>query len=366
VKRKKILVLCPSPEGTNPGQRLKYEQYFQSWRDAGYDVTVASFQTQRFWDIIYKTGFVVEKILWTVVGYLRRVRDLFRIPFYDGLYIYMAVTPFGPPFFEWLVHKLNPRIIFDIEDMAFMTHTSAANKWIAKLKGSRKYIFLMKHARFVITSTPSLSEYVAQYNKKVNDITATFNTDRFTNVPEYVKRDVTIIGWTGSHSTIPYLHILDDVFRKVAALRSIKIRVISNAHYECKGVNVENVKWTEEKEVWDLHQMDIGVYPVPKEEWVLGKSGCKAITYMSVGLPAVSTAYGNVVKKVVDNGVNGFLADNEDEWVELLIKLIDDVELRRQTGMAGREKVVNEFSIIANIKKYLDAFEVAYGKTFAK
>ena len=32
-KIKKILVICPYPENTAPGQRLKYEQYFDFLRD---------------------------------------------------------------------------------------------------------------------------------------------------------------------------------------------------------------------------------------------------------------------------------------------------------------------------------------------
>lgn len=355
-ERKKILVLCPSPFGTNPGQRLKYEQYFESWKEAGYDVTVSSFQTQRFWDIIYKPGHIPEKIFWTIFGYLRRLLDLFRIPFYDGLYIFMSVTPFGPPIFETLVATLNKKIIFDVEDMAFMPNASEANKWIVKLKGSTKYFYLMKKAKFVITSSVGLTEFVKKYNENAIDITATFNTDRFLPVKDFSNKEVTTIGWTGSHSTVPYLHILDNVFRQVAQKRKIKVLVISNSHYECEGVNVENIPWREATEVEDLHKIDIGVYPVPKEPWVLGKSGCKTITYMSIGIPSVSTCYGNVVRTVVTDKESGFLADSEQEWVDLLIDLIDNVSLRQRIGENARKRAEEFFSVKANRKIYLEVF----------
>lgn len=363
MKKKRILILCPSPVGTNPGQRLKYEQYFDSWKKAGYTIHVSPFQTQRFWKVIYKEGYIFEKIFWTCFGYFRRFLDLFTIPFYDGIYIFMSVTPLGPPIFERLVCSLNPRVVFDMEDMAFMAHTSKANKWVSKLKGTGKYIYLMKKARYVITSAPGLTDFVKKYNNNVNHITATFNTDRFLPVSSYQKKEVTTIGWTGSHSTMPYLHLLDNVFKKLAKLRSIKVLAISNSTYTCDGVEVENIPWKEDSEISDLHRIDIGVYPVPKEPWVLGKSGCKAITYMSVGVPSVSTAYGNVVTTVVDNNVNGFLADTEEDWLNYLTKLIDDVNLRKQIGEQGRAKAVAEFSVKANTKKYLDIFEQVYGTT---
>ena len=67
-KPKKILVICPHPEDTAPGQRLKYEQYFESWRDAGYELTISPFMTNRFWKVVYQKGHLLEKIFWIFVG----------------------------------------------------------------------------------------------------------------------------------------------------------------------------------------------------------------------------------------------------------------------------------------------------------
>ena len=92
-KNKRVLVLCPSPEGTAATQRLKYEQYLGLLKEQGYNFTISSFQTQRFWEIIYKPGRTVEKIFWTLVGYLRRSIDLLRAPFYDAVFVNLWVTP---------------------------------------------------------------------------------------------------------------------------------------------------------------------------------------------------------------------------------------------------------------------------------
>jgi glycosyltransferase involved in cell wall biosynthesis len=352
MSKKRILVLCPSPQGTNPGQRLKYEQYFSSWESAGFEVVTSPFQTDRFWKIIYHPGYFIEKVFWTFWGYVRRIFDLFRVPFYDGVYIFLWVTPLGPPIMEYIVSKLAKHLIYDIDDMVFLGDTSSVNSWVSKFKGTKKMGVLMKNADYVVVCTPKLDEYVAQFNSKRIDISSTFDTNRFVAIDDYSKKEVTTIGWTGSHSTVKYLHLLDNVFRTVAKLRKIRLVVISNSTYTCEGVDVTNIPWSEVNEINDLHKIDIGVYPIPKNEWVLGKSGCKAITYMSCAIPAIATAYGTNFR-VIQNNVDGFLVDTDEEWVSTIIKLIDDQELRKQIGKKGREKVINEFSVKANEGKYL-------------
>ncbi len=77
LKKKKILVVCPHPENTAPGQRLKYEQYFETFRSNGYEIIVSPFMTDDFWNIVYKEGFLLKKIVLTLFGYCVRFKDLF-------------------------------------------------------------------------------------------------------------------------------------------------------------------------------------------------------------------------------------------------------------------------------------------------
>ena len=51
--KKRILVICPFPQGVAAGQRLKYEQYFDDWTGNGYDVVVSNFMDNDLWEIVY-------------------------------------------------------------------------------------------------------------------------------------------------------------------------------------------------------------------------------------------------------------------------------------------------------------------------
>lgn len=349
---KKILVICPAPEKVYPSQRLKYEQYFPHWQEAGYSITIAPFMTHRLWAVLYKNGYFFTKFILTLWGYMRRIADVFRAPFYDLVYIHLWVTPFGGSMFEWLVKLANPHIVYDIDDAVFKGHKSKMNWFIAFLKGKKKIFTLMKIAKHVIVCTKYLEEEALKHNKNVTDISSTFDTNRFIPLKEYEKRDVVTLGWTGSHSTMAFLHLLDEAIQEVARQRKIILRVICDRDFELEGVQIENIRWTEQNEVADLHGMQIGLYPTPKEEWVLGKSGLKGLTYQSCGIPCVATAFGSNLENF-EQGVTGFLADTTEEWVKYILLLIDDEKLRERIGKAGRQNVMNNFSVEANKPKYL-------------
>ena len=359
MKKKKVLILCPSPRGTAATQRLKYEQYLDLLEKQGYEFTISSFQTNRFWDIVYKPGRTVEKIGWTAIGYLRRAGDLLRAPFYDAVFVNLWVTPLGFPFFERILFFFNKNVIYDIDDMLFLDKKQQGKvTLIQRLKGRRKPLTLMKHSSYVIVCTTKLEEIANAINKNKNaiDISSTFDTDRFTPVSDYEQKEIITIGWTGTHSTIPFLETLQPMLMAVSKQRKIRLLVIANKEYKMKDVPTEFIPWRAETEVQDLHHFDIGLYPIPANEWSLGKSSLKALTYMAIAIPFVATAYGTNYR-IMQQGVQGFMALSEEEWTESIIRLIDDVELRRRMGQAGRKTVEELYSVKANFSKYLQVFK---------
>ena len=223
---------------------------------------------------------------------------------------------------------------------------------------------MMKHAGYVIVCTPKLEEIALQLNKnrRVVDISSTFDTQRFIPVDTYENREVTTIGWTGTHSTLPFLETLQPVLSEVSRQRKIKLLVIANKPYEMKDVPTEFIPWSAESEVKDLHKLDIGLYPIPANEWSLGKSSLKALTYMAIAIPFVATAYGTNYR-VMQNGVQGFMASSDKEWIDALLKLIDDATLRKRMGLAGRRTVEELFSVNANFPKYLQVFKTVISRS---
>ncbi len=66
--------------------------------------------------------------------------------------------------------------------------------------------------------------------------------------------------------------------------------------------------------------------------------------------------------EIVQDGVNGFLADSEGEWIEKLSRLFEQPLLRKQLGLAGRKTVEDSFAAGVYVPQYLDIFKHAVSK----
>lgn len=352
--KKKVLILCPYPEDVAPSQRLKFEQYYKFFREAGYELSIRPFVSRNFWKVIYKKGHYFQKIGYTALGYLGRLRDIFGLKKYDIVYVHLWVTPLGPPLFEKLVRRFSRKIIFDIDDLVYLKGIkSKASPLISSLKGTNKPLYMMRVADHVITCTPYLDEFVRKVNLHTTDISSTVDTNQYIARTEYsIRSGKLVIGWSGSLSTSKYLHLLDDVFRELAKKIDFKLLVIGDPDFFIEGIDVESIGWSKEQELSTISRFDIGVYPLPDEEWVYGKSGLKAIQYMAMGIPTIATAIGANFR-VIENTRSGFLVKAKDEWVQKILELAHDISLRQELGKNARLRVEEYFSIQANKSTYI-------------
>lgn len=354
MRTKKILFLSPYPFGKAPSQRLKFEQYYGYFEEHGFELKTSSFIDDKLWDVVYKPGKIIQKIIGTLRGYLRRIKDLLTIRNYDIVYIHLWVTPLGPPIFEWLVHLFAKKIVYDIDDMIYLNNTQ--NRFIDKFKGRNKPLALMRFADAIIVCSPFLQNFCKKYNDHVTTILATYNTDA-TSPKTHAVKEITTIGWTGTHSTMKYLSIVAEALADLSKIRKIEFLVICNTPYQNKAIPVRNITWTAEHEISDLKQIDIGLYPLEKEEWVLGKSGNKALAYMNVGIPCIATDFGTNAL-VIQHKEDGFLTDNtKEDWMQWLLYLVDNPNERIRIGQNARKSVETKFSVQANRQTYLNVLK---------
>jgi glycosyltransferase involved in cell wall biosynthesis len=82
---------------------------------------------------------------------------------------------------------------------------------------------------------------------------------------------------------------------------------------------------------------------------------------MALGIPTICSPVG-VNSEIVQDGVNGFLASTEDEWVEKLTALLRSAELRKRFGLAGRQTVEAKYSARSQVPRVMEIFQSVVNK----
>lgn len=357
----KVLFIEPYPiEG--PSSRYRVEQYIPYFRKSGIKCIVRPFVSLKFYKILYKRGFYFRKVLFFLQSSLKRFIDIFIAIRCDVIFIHLEAFPFGPPLFEWLLAKFDKKIIYDLDDAIYLRTTSSANRFLKNFKWPSKIKEIIKMSKHVITCNEYLANYARKFNKNVTTIHTLVDIDKFVPKNKDVTHDITI-GWIGSHSTTPYLVGLKNVFFRLSKKFKFNLKIVGAADHNIKidGIKIINLDWNLKDEIEQFQSLDIGVYPLPNDEWIRGKTGFKTIQYMSVGVPCVVSKVGTN-KDIIKDGINGFLVETEDEWVEKLSRLIEDTELRKKIGLAGRETVKEKFSLTVNVPRYFEILQKIYNE----
>ncbi len=360
---RRILFLVPYPLHESPSQRFRFEQYFDILKDHGYAYTTQSFLDSLNWKVFFQSGKSLTKLKAIVAGFVKRMIVLFKSPMYDFVFIHREVTPLGPPVFEWLLAKVFRRkIIYDFDDAIWLTDR-LNEPWILGLaKWRTKVASISSWAYKVSCGNEYLCNYAALYNKNVVYNPTTIDTENLHNPALYktINRETNKIriGWTGSHSTLKYLKEIELVLQRILLdYPQVEFVVIADQAPALKAIpSLKFVPWNSDTEIKDLIQIDIGIMPLPDDQWAKGKCGFKALQYMSLGNPAVASPVG-VNSRIIHQGVNGFLCSTPDEWENAIRRLIDDPELRKIMGENGRKTILENYSVVSNAGNFLSLFE---------
>jgi glycosyltransferase involved in cell wall biosynthesis len=358
----RLLALVPSLYDKSPGQRYRLEQWEPLLRERGVDITYAPFECAELNDVVYKQGQIAKKLRLVVQALGRRAALLSKLTNYDVIYLHREAALLGPAVFERLIHRSGVPIVFDFDDAIFLSYKSPSNGYLSYLKFAGKTKTNCRLAAHVMVGNPYLAEYARQFNQNVSIIPTTIDTDKYKPVNIEDASGPVVIGWTGSHSTVQHLDTLRSALAKLAQRESIRLRVIGTPNYQIEGVEFETIMWRSETEVEDLSAADIGIMPLPDDNWARGKCGAKALQFMAMGIPTVCSPVG-VNTDIIQDNENGLIANSEEEWIEKLSLLIRSRELRARLGKAGRQTIEQRFSAAVQAPRVYEVLESVVRKS---
>lgn len=334
--------------------RYMVYDYLEYYKQAGIECVVSPLFDDHYFDfgvVERPTGpaEIVGHSSYFVSRVLNRLRYVLTSSQYDLVAFEKELLPYFPYGFEVLLRRLQPKTIVLFDDATYVYYRQHPYR-LVRFLCHQKIERIMRTTAHVIVWNQQLGRYAHQFNPNVSVVNSGIDLRRYRikNCQDGKGSggQQTVIGWIGAPANFPYLHALEDAFRELSNSYDVEFRVISSQDYVSPNIRTVNTPWSIETEVDSLLSLDIGVMPLLDDDWTRGKSGAKAIQYMGVGVPVVSSAVG-VAMDLIQDGVNGFLATSTQEWVDKLGRLIENPSLRREMGLQGRQTVETAYSIQA-------------------
>jgi glycosyltransferase involved in cell wall biosynthesis len=355
----RVLVLTPYPYGTTAGPRSSFELWERVLPGAGISLEYAVFETPRLHEIIYQRGRFVEKAFEMGRAYAEFVAKVRDVREYDAILVNREATLIGPAWVErWVARQRRP-LIYLLDDPLYIRYRSPANGWLSYLKAPGKVGTLCRLSSVVLANSPSHVAFARRHNANVWEIPSVVDADTYTGWSSMEGRDGRVcIGWSGSPSTAVNLRLIERPLRTLGCREDVGLLFIGASDFGLPDVPHTAVPWRAESEVADLRRIDIGLLPVQSTPWAPHKFYLKLVQYMALGIPPVATPLGsNPV--VIEDGVTGFLANDEAGWLRALERLVDDRELREQCGRRAAEAAHRHYTLQANAEKIVAAFRSA-------
>ncbi len=353
---KKILFIGLHRPMRSPSQRFRFEQYIDYLSANDFECKQAYLLNAHDDKIFYSQGHYLGKVLILIKSILILIREAFFSK-YKVVYVQREAFMLGTAFFEKQFAKRS-KLIFDFDDAIWIPAVSTNNQSLSFLKNASKTSQIITVADMVFAGNTYLADYAAQYNNNVKIIPTTLNTDYHKKTKTKAPNKPICIGWSGSFSTIPHFESAIPILLQLKQKYGDKIyfKVIGDAQFKNEDLNIKGVAWTLDSEIKELEEFDIGIMPLPDDQWTKGKCAFKGLSYMAMGIPTVMSAVG-VNAEVVAEGENGFLIHKQEEWITKLSALIENKELREQIGAKGRQTVLERYSVEANKGLYLRYFK---------
>ena len=262
---------------------------------------------------------------------LSRIKSLLHASRFDLVWIEAELFPFVPAVAErWL----RVPYVVDYDDATFHRYDRHRMAAIRRLLGD-KIDIVMRHAALVVAGNEYLADRARRADApRVERLPTVVDLNRY-SVVNGAETDFSTVGWIGTPITSMFLEDVATVVRELGETRLVALGGSNRPDVDVRP-------WSEDTEAGEIARFDVGIMPLPDNDWERGKCGYKLIQYMACGKPVVASPVG-INKELVIHGENGFLATTTEEWRSSLEKLKQNAHLRKEMGERGRLLVEDHY-----------------------
>jgi glycosyltransferase involved in cell wall biosynthesis len=322
---------------TGASSRVRFWNLAPELGRRGWEVEIVPFFSDNVLARFYRRKrHVVTAIVKSV---LSRGRAVSRARNADICWIEKEVVYGMPDIFERALRPNLQRCVIDYDDGVFLSYRDAAMNVFGR---AAKFARYAQKAGYITVGSQSLKSYFGGLG--CNRLLKVPSTVDVASYPLHSHQSgCVVIGWIGTPVTVRFLELVRDVLQRLARQTRIQLHVVG-ATWQCEGLDVQSLPWSEHNEAAMVSRFDIGIMPLAEGPWERAKCGYKLIQYMAAGVAPLGSRIGEN-EYIISENVTGLLAHSSADWLSCLTRLCNDHALRTQLGRAAREKAAAEFDV---------------------
>lgn len=337
------------PEGSS--SRYRYYNYYDWFKSDGHSVITKPLLYNGYVKDLYSGQKALKRIVMLGVGIVQRMLYLLlNRKKFDLIIIEKELVTFMPFFIEKFFLK-GTKFILDYDD-----NINARYQYgLSKLFLSNKILKMADIAGGITVGNHWYMDFYKEINKnKIYYVPTVINRElyQFDSLNKLQNNKLQIV-WIGSLSTVKYLQLIDEVLVKLQNRYNFVLKVIgAKIPLKC---NVEFIEWDSKTEIIELRRSDIGIMPLEDTDWERGKCGFKLIQYMASRLPVVASF--SIANNEIINEESGFIARNDQDWIDQLSLLLESESLRDKMGENGKNRIYKDYSYQTWGPKFLEILD---------
>jgi glycosyltransferase involved in cell wall biosynthesis len=295
------------------------------------------------------------RVLKKIYFLFRRYFLLSNLSQYD---VIIAVKFIDSTILQQIKHKSKALLVYDFDDAV----------WLDMFFGEEEFSKKISISDCITSDNIYLANYANKYNKNSYVVNGPCQVEKFSllenSFESLVKKDNEIVlGWIGSPYTLFYLYKIYDALEAIGdKYPNVILKLIGTGDNLLLVPPFEKIKikivpsYNQFQMIEQVYSFDIGLYPLFLNELSLGRGALKATIYMSGKIPFVASSIGEV-KELIKDGTNGFLANNNEEWINKLSLLIESSKLRNNMGARGFDLVNQNYTIESCSNQFINIVE---------
>jgi glycosyltransferase involved in cell wall biosynthesis len=247
------------------------------------------------------------------------------------------------------------RLVFDTDDAIWHPH-GKPHSWWTRLRTMRRLKAICGAADLCTVPNDHLAAFLRPLARRVEVIPMALDESQW--FPASCRRPGPLrIGWAGAPPNLTYLARLGEVLADIR-----REHPQTEVHVYCgqrpdfgSGVRFTHIPFAPGTEAEAVRNFDIGLLPLPDDDFAAGKSPIKALQYAACAVPCIASPVG-ATRETVRDGETGLTAASPAEWARAIATLADDEPLRRRLGEHARSDFLAHHTRAAVQRRLLDCW----------